>query len=194
MTGTASPFTSWSRCAATCPQNTPAPRCASRCPRSSHTSFRSCCTRASPTSTRRPTSASLSTPSSRRGVLTTSSAPSATSYSDWPLTSCTYWATSTTADPVPTSSWTPCSSTTRGTYSGATTTFSGWGPRQATTPASATCCGSVCATLTWPPSRSTALTSYHWPPSPSKCMATTTAASSCPCSCPATRWTRRRSC
>ena len=83
--------------------------------------------------------------------------------------------------PAHTSSWTPCDSTTRGTYSGATTTSSGWEPLPATTPASATCCASVCATPTSPPSRrATASTSCRWPPSPSRLTATTPATSSFP--------------
>lgn len=41
--------------------------------------------------------------------------------------------------PGRTSSWTPCSATTAGTYNGATTTYYGWGPVPATTPASAMC-------------------------------------------------------
>ena len=41
-----------------------------------------------------------------------------------------------------------CNVITRGTSSGATTTCCGWEPLRATTPASATCCDSVCAMLT----------------------------------------------
>ena len=54
--------------------------------------------------------------------------------------SCTSSATSSTAAPERTSSWTHCAITTTSTYSGATTTRFGWGRQPATTVALPTCC------------------------------------------------------
>lgn len=70
------------------------------------------------------------------------------SSSAWPSTTCTWWATSSTAAAARPRLWTACSPTIRSTSSGAITTCCGWAPLPASPPASPRCCATTCATTT----------------------------------------------
>ena len=117
------------------------------------------------------TSASWS-PSWRPQAPTTLSSRSPRSSSAWPSTTCTWWATSSTAAAALPRLWTACSPTIHSTSSGATTTCCGWALRPVSPPASQRCCATTYATTitrswrTTTASRCASLLPLPMPPTP----------------------------